>query len=163
MSSSSCSCSKLHVELLEDDKSESPVLFHWYAVPETPPEQTIDGEGRFKACSLIHQGHSLVYEGYYYGLDGTDAVHVALKVVEGEDAIARLEKEARLYATALLELQGQVVPHSYGMYASAPGSGQRKACLMLEHCGRSWDVVNPKSIPIDDRYVGATLILTACI
>lgn len=150
-SSSISACSKLHVKLLEDDPSEPPVPFNWYAAPETSQEQAIRGEGRFQAHSLVHRGHSRVYEGDYYDPDSRDAVQVALKVVEGEDAIALLEREARIYATALLQLQGQVVPHCYGMYASAPGSGQRRACLMLEHCGQSRDV-DDTPLSIDERY-----------
>ncbi|KAI0077461.1 hypothetical protein K474DRAFT_1596083 [Panus rudis PR-1116 ss-1] len=66
----------------------------------------------------------------------TQAHPVAVKWSRGKHAIEVLSKEVRLYATALAELQGSVVPRCYG-YFEETIDGVDIGCLVLERCGKT--------------------------
>lgn len=84
---------------------------------------------------------------------------VVLKCCLSDQHLSDLEREATAYQSALLELQGTVVPHFYGFYKGSLGNGRPMGCIVLEDCGDRLDQCF-ESLPWDDRY-GPNVVLNS--
>lgn len=73
---------------------------------------------------------------YRASIDGQDVV-IKVSVPNRRDARSfdDLEAEGKVYGNALRDLQGTVIPRSYGFYRGSDASRRKVCCLVLEDCG----------------------------
>ncbi|KII85416.1 hypothetical protein PLICRDRAFT_126242 [Plicaturopsis crispa FD-325 SS-3] len=73
---------------------------------------------------------------YRASINGHDVV-IKLSVPHRKDprSFADLEMEGKVYSDSLRDLQGTVIPRSYGFYRGSDASRRKICCLVMEDCG----------------------------
>lgn len=102
--------------------------------PETI-EGVVIADLTFNSEKRIHDGNSMVYRGILSGW-GPGDLRVVCKLLTNERGIKRARREATMYQTKLLDLQGHCVPRFHGLWTGIVRS-HPAACLVLEDRGET--------------------------
>jgi hypothetical protein len=97
---------------------------------------------------LLHQDRSRDMDVLRGTVKGKNTIF-ALKICYSEEAMLRLEIEARHYEQ-LNDLQGDVIPTCFGLFEGSM-SGFPLKCLLLDYCGENLPGVFD-ILPLGDRY-----------